>query len=110
MDLRRQPRVGAHYRVIVRHAGFAGHGQTENLSERGAMLSLDLDTGLTPGDRVELEIDLPQVGRIQLTATVRWVSAVLPGINGVEFCAPVAPELLAHIASLLAAEPSSATG
>jgi hypothetical protein len=96
--------------VIVRHAGLEGWGQTENLSERGAMLSVDLDSVLAPGDRIELELSLPQIGVVTLAATVRWVSAVLPGITGVEFQTPVLPELLAHVLTLLAEPPTGSAG
>ena len=109
-DLRTQPRVAVHHRLIVRHAGFEGRGQTENLSERGAMISVDIDPALSPGDPLELELELPQVGPICVAATVRWVSAVLPGMTGIEFDPPILPELLAHIASLLGREIDEAEG
>lgn len=93
--------MAVHYRLSVRHEGFEGRGNTENLSERGAMLSVDIDPALGPGDVLELELELPQVGPITVPVTVRWVSAVLPGMIGVEFDPPILPELLAHIATLL---------
>jgi hypothetical protein len=101
-DLRTQPRVAAHYRLTVRYAGLEGRGNTENLSERGAMLSVDMDPPLSAGDEFELVLELPQRGPLTIPVTVRWVSAVLPGMIGVEFDPPVNPELLAHIASLVA--------
>jgi hypothetical protein len=97
-----QPRVAVHYRLVVRHAGFEGRGHTENLSERGAMISVDVDPPLSPGDPIEVELELPQIGPITFPATVRWTSAVLPGMTGVEFDLPMLPALLAHLAMLIA--------
>ena len=94
--------MAVNHRLIVRHAGFEGRGNTENLSERGAMLSVDIDPAVNAGDLLELEFELPQVGTITVGVTVRWVSAVLPGMVGVEFNPPVVPELSAHIALLVA--------
>lgn len=90
-----------HYRLVIRHAGVEGHGTTENLSDRGAMLSIDIDPPLTPGDLVELDLDLPGLGLITVGARVRWTSSVLPGMTGVEFTPPVLPELLGHVAQLV---------
>lgn len=100
-NLRTQPRVAVHLRLIVRHAGFEGCGHTENLSERGAMISVDIEPALVPGDLLDLEFELPHLGPVTVPATVRWASAVLPGMTGIEFELPVLPELLAFIASLL---------
>jgi hypothetical protein len=100
-DSRTQPRVAVHLRLTVRHAGFEGRGHTENLSERGAMISVDIDPALVPGDLLELEFELPHVGLITVAASVRWASAVLPGMTGIEFEPPVLPELLAFLASLI---------
>lgn len=100
-DQREQHRIAAQYRLVIRRAGLEGHGTTENLSERGAMLSVAIDPPLTPGDRVELDLDLPGLGLITVGARVRWTSAVLPGMTGVEFIPPVLPELLGHIAQLV---------
>lgn len=109
-DLRTQPRVAVHHRLIVRHAGFEGRGHTENLSERGAMISVDIDPALVPGDPLELELELPDVGPICVLATVRWVSAVLPGMTGIEFDPPILPELLAYIAAQLGRSIDEAEG
>ena len=54
--------MAVNYRLIVRHAGFEGRGNTENLSERGAMLSVDIDPALNAGDMLELDLELPQGG------------------------------------------------
>lgn len=83
---------------------------TENLSDRGAMLSVDIDPPLSPGDSLELELELPDIGVLTVPATVRWTSSVLPGMSGVEFTAPVAPELLAHIAQLISERIDEAQG
>jgi hypothetical protein len=94
------------YRLIVRRAGIdparrgEGLGMTENLSERGCMLSVDIDPPLQPGDLVKLELELPGAGPITVDALVRWTSSVLPGMAGVEFNQPTAPELLGHLAQL----------
>lgn len=101
-------RLAVHYRVMVRHGGIERPGVTENLSERGSMLSVDIDPPLVPGDDVELEIELPEVGPTQQRARVQWTSSVLPGMTGVEFTPPVAPELLGHLAQLAAAQPQTA--
>ena len=109
-DLRTQARVAVHLRLTVRHAGFEGRGHTENLSERGAMISVDIDPALSPGDLLELELELPHIGPVTVPASVRWASAVLPGMTGVEFEPPILPELLAYIASLLGREIDEAQG
>lgn len=75
---------------------------TENLSERGAMLSVDIDPPLAAGDELELALELPGNGVVTIQARVRWTSTVLPGMTGVEFIPPVLPELLAHVAQILA--------
>ena len=54
-----------------------------------------------------VELELPEVGPIELRARVRWTSSVLPGMTGVEFTPPVAPELLGHVAQL-ATQPQTA--
>jgi hypothetical protein len=100
-DQREQHRIAVQYRLVIRHAGLEGHGTTENLSDRGGMLSVDIDPPLAPGDLVELDLDLPGLGLITIGAHVRWTSTVLPGMTGVEFTPPVLPELLGHIAQLV---------
>jgi PilZ domain len=100
-EQREQHRIAVHYRLVIRHAGLQGHGTTENLSDHGAMLSVTFDPPLTPGDLVDLELELPGVGPITVGARVRWTSTVLPGMTGVEFTPPVLPELLGHIAQIL---------
>jgi hypothetical protein len=101
VDLRRQPRVAAQYRVVVRHAGSEASGTTENLSERGAMVSVITTPPMWPSDVVEIDIELPGIGLITHAATVRWVSSVLPGMTGIELNGPILPEFLAHVARLL---------
>lgn len=98
-----QQRVAVQYRLIVRRAGIEAPGMTENLSERGSMLSVDIDPPLAPGDRVELVLDLPGAGPIRVGASVRWTSSVLPGMAGVEFTQPAPPQLIGHVAQLLLA-------
>ena len=91
-----------HYRLVVHHAGVEGHGSTENLSDLGAMVSVDIDPPLSAGAEIRVDIDIPTLGFTRIPARVRWISSVLPGMAGIEFTPPVAPELLAHIAQLLA--------
>ncbi|PRQ07812.1 PilZ domain protein [Enhygromyxa salina] len=93
--------MAVHYRLSLRRAGGKGRGTTENLSERGAMVSLDVDPPLVAGEMIELEIELPGYGSLAVPAKVRWASTVLPGMTGVEFTLPVSPVLLAHIAQLI---------
>jgi hypothetical protein len=109
-DQRAQHRVAVQYRLVVRHAGLEGRGTTENLSDRGAMLSVDIDPPLAPGDLVELDLELPGLGLITVAAHVRWTSTVLPGMTGIEFTPPVLPELLGHIAQLVAMRLDHAQG
>jgi hypothetical protein len=110
VDHRGQHRIAVQYRLVVRHAGLEGHGATENLSDRGAMVSVDIDPPLAPGDLVELDLDLPGLGLITVRARVRWTSTVLPGMTGVEFIPPVLPELLVHVAQLVHARVDRAEG
>ena len=105
-----QLRVAVHYRLTLRHRGVEGHGSTENLSDRGAMLSIIVDPPLAPGDDVELDLDLPGIGTLTFGAKVRWTSTVLPGMTGVEFTPPVLPELLVHISQLVSARLDEAEG
>lgn len=65
------------------------------------MLSVDLQPPPEPGDVLELELELPGTGPVLVNATVRWASAVLPGMLGIEYAQPVPPELLVHIQHLL---------
>jgi hypothetical protein len=109
-DKRVQLRVAVQYRLALRHRGAEGHGTTENLSERGAMLSVIIDPPLAPGDDLELALELPGVGVLDLRAKVRWTSTVLPGMTGVEFTPPVLPELLVHIATLVSSRLDEAEG
>ncbi|PRQ02241.1 PilZ domain protein [Enhygromyxa salina] len=99
-----------HYRLIVRHAGVEGRGQTENLSERGAMASIDVDPALCAGDHIELDIELPGHGTVSVAASVRWTSTVLPGMTGLEFTQPISAELLGHIAELVTTGVDEAEG
>ena len=108
-EQRIQPRVAVHYRVVLRRGENEGSGNTENLNELGAMLSVDIDPALNPGDEITVDIDLPEVGVVRTRARVGWMSTVLPGMVGVEYLTPIAPELLAHIAQLLH-RPERSTG
>jgi len=90
-----------HYRLIVRDGSREGRGSTENVSERGAMISIDLDPPLRAGGEITLDVELPERGFVQIPARVRWISSVLPGMAGIEFLPPVNSELVAHIAQLL---------
>ena len=74
------------------------------------MISVDIDPALVPGDPLEIELELPHIGPICVPATVRWVSAVLPGMTGIEFDPPILPELLAYIASQLGRPINEAEG
>jgi hypothetical protein len=110
VDQRGQHRIAVHYRLVIRHAGLEGHGTTENLSDRGAMISVDIDPPLTPGDLLELDLELPGLGLITFGARVRWTSTVLPGMTGIEFTLPVLPELLGHVAQVVHMRLDQATG
>jgi hypothetical protein len=81
-DQRLQHRIAAQYRLVIRHAGLEGRGTTENFSDRGAMLSVDIDPPLAPGDLIEIDLELPEHGWITIAARVRWTSTVLPGMTG----------------------------
>ena len=89
-----------HYRVILHRDTNAGRGATENLSEYGAMLSVEINPPLEPGDVLGVELHLPG-GAVQLRARVKWASTVLPGMVGVQFEQPLAPEYLVHYAELI---------
>ncbi|MCA9680812.1 MAG: PilZ domain-containing protein [Myxococcales bacterium] len=101
-DTRKRPRAAVHYRLAVRHGSNEGVGLTENLSDRGAMVSLELDPPPPSGAALQLDLEVPGVGTLRLTGSVRWVSGVLPGIVGVEFDSPIPPELTLHVHALLA--------
>lgn len=101
-NLRTQARVAVHYRVAVRHAGREARGITENLSERGTMLSVEIHPPLGPGDVITLDMSLPNGSQVSVGAHVRWVSSVLPGMVGVEFDAPMPTALAEHIEHMLA--------
>jgi hypothetical protein len=91
--------------LTVRHVGLQGsqaRGQTENVSERGAMISVDIDPPLAAGDRIELDLEFDWPKRDRVGATVRWASAVLPGMVGVEFDSPIEPEITTKLAKLIA--------
>ena len=109
-DQRSQLRVAVHYGLTVRHEGREGRGKTENLSERGAMISVEFEPPLTPGDEIDLDIELDGLGTITVPASVKWASTVLPGMTGIEFDPPVLPELIGHIAQLLAGRMDEAHG
>jgi hypothetical protein len=93
--------VAVQYRLTARLGDREGRGLTENLSERGAMISVELEPPPEAGDELELELELPGVGPVTVSTSVRWASAVLPGMIGAEFEQPVPPELLVHIQHLL---------
>ncbi len=91
-----------HYRVTVRCGAREGRGTTENLSERGAMLSVDMDPPLGSTDVVDVTITLPDGTDVRARGRVRWASSVLPGVVGVEFDEPVDEELASHVQESLA--------
>jgi len=93
--------VAVHYRVAVRHAGREARGTTENLSERGAMLSVEIDPPLAAGDPLALALSLPDGTVIGFGGRVCWVSSVLPGMAGIEFDLPMPEVLVGHIRELL---------
>ncbi len=108
-NLRTQSRVAVHYRVAVSHCGREARGTTENVSERGAMLSVDMTPSLCAGDAVQLGLTLPDGSSISASGRVRWVSSVLPGMVGVEFDLPMPVALVDHIEQMLTAQVSLAT-
>ncbi|MFV8754141.1 PilZ domain-containing protein [Nannocystaceae bacterium ST9] len=110
-ELRNQARVAVHYRVAVHHAGREARGTTENFSERGAMLSVDISPPLGAGDVVSLGVTLADGTLVDVVGRVRWVSSVLPGMVGVEFDLPMPVALAEHIQQMLAARfPAASVG
>lgn len=103
-ELRTRPRVAVHYRLTLRNDQREGGGSTENVSERGAMLSTDIDPPLSSGEAIEVEFDLPERGKVKVDASVVWTSTVLPGMVGIEFTPPIPEALASHIQRLLAGE------
>ena len=73
------------------------------------MISVDIAPALTPGDAIELDLEIPGLGAITVRASVRWTSTVLPGMTGIEFTPPVLPEFLGYIAQLLDEREGSGT-
>jgi hypothetical protein len=96
--------VAVHYRVAVRLASRTGEarGTTENLSDCGTMLSVEIDPPLSAGDLVQLAISLPGGPVVSVGGLVRWVSSVLPGMVGVEFELPMPVALVEHVEQMLA--------
>lgn len=86
MDQRRDVRIRAHWAIrLVWDTGYA-NGLTENLSQSGAMVSVEDEPPVKPGQEVTLSIQLPEDGRtFELGARVRWVSEMLPNTMGIEF-------------------------
>lgn len=95
VDNRREPRLRAHWRVELRWAEGAAEGTTENLSARGAMLSVVDDPALETGEPVRVTLHLPgDGGSIEVGARVRWVSEMLPNTLGIEFDEPLPRDAL----------------
>jgi len=90
IEQRRDVRVKVHCELSMRWSvAIATHdavGHTDNVSERGAMVSFDAPVDVRRGDQVEVKFTLPGVpSPCKTLATVRWTSAVLPGVLGLEF-------------------------
>jgi hypothetical protein len=94
--------VAVHHRVAVRIGGREARGVTENLSERGTMLSVEIEPPLVTGDVVRLAISLPDGATMNVGGVVRWVSTVLPGMVGVEFEPPIPAALAEYVERMLA--------
>lgn len=77
-----------HCEISLRWSDGQASGETDNVSERGVMLSLGdpPEPPLARGDVVRLTFSLPGVDApCRVDAQVRWNSAVLPGVLGLEF-------------------------
>ena len=85
-EQRRDVRVKLHCAIRVRFDGDEVEGSTDNVSLRGAMISVPEDTPIERGHVVEVTFELPGAsGPTTCKATVRWSSMVLPGVLGLEF-------------------------
>ena len=89
-EQRKSERVAVSVQVDIVTQELRLKARTENLSEGGAMLSLDPEHGLRPGDQVDLELALPATdaggpGPIKARAVIRWASDLLPELVGIEF-------------------------
>ncbi len=85
-EQRRDRRVKVHCEISLRWSTHLAIGRTDNISERGVMITLPRAPSLSRGDVVEVEFTLPGMAESCKTpATVRWSSAVLPGVLGLEF-------------------------
>nr|WP_255216748.1 PilZ domain-containing protein [Pseudenhygromyxa sp. WMMC2535] len=100
--MRTRPRVAVNYELAVRLGERVGRGETENVSDIGAMISVQLEPPPEAGEVLALVVDIPALGAIEVEAVVRWVSTVLPGMVGVEFEQPVPTALAVHVEGLLA--------
>jgi hypothetical protein len=69
------------------------------------MMSVELTPAPVSGDTLVLGFTLPDGTRLDASGRVRWASAVLPGMIGVEFDVPMPPALRRHIEELLASLP-----
>ena len=88
---RRDERIKLHREISVSHVVGRFVGTTENLSVRGAMLTVPgIDPEPERGDRVEVSFTLPGLpDPIVRGAIVRWVSTVLEDMIGIEFDEPL---------------------
>lgn len=85
-DQRRDRRVKVHREISLRWSTHHVVGRTDNISERGVMITLPESPKLSRGEVVEVEFTLPGMTESCKTpATVRWSSSVLPGVLGLEF-------------------------
>jgi hypothetical protein len=83
----------------MRWEGGGARGLTENLSRSGAMISLEDEPPVEPGRVVELELSVPgRAEPLRVSATVRWVSAMLPNTLGLELVEELAEAVLAALA------------
>lgn len=88
--------------VLSTPDGRAIDGRTENLSARGAMLSVPEDHGLRAEQAVTLALHAPDgtgLNDASVTGHVRWSSETLPEIVGVEFDGPLSPPWCAWLAA-----------
>lgn len=71
------------------------------------MMSVELSPAPVSGDAVVLGFTLPDGTHVDVPGRVRWASAVLPGMIGVEFDVPMPGVLRRHIEELLASLPGA---
>lgn len=90
VEQRRDRRVKVHREISLRWSTHFVVGHTDNISERGVMITLSQAPSLSRGDAVEVEFTLPGMANpCKSPATVRWISSVLPGVLGLEFARPL---------------------